>query len=183
MKLHSKESNINRIATILTNITDKSWELRSWEIFLIQKNDITSIMKVTGTWLILKWTTSGGWFSFFIVCAVGENECAWHIGHYLVKCTSPGWWMWNGWEQSTRNILTQCLFVRHKSHLIWPGNEPQLRWLEASQQPPCGQHAANFLRIKGPSSNVSFDQCQQFLSHVSKHSSTWFIRTVLWSTS
>jgi hypothetical protein len=68
-----------------------------------------------------------------------ENESTWYIGHYLVYCISPGWWMMVSVEQSVGWLegetealginLSQCHFIHHKSHKTWPGLEPgSPRW-------------------------------------------------------
>jgi hypothetical protein len=58
-----------------------------------------------------------------------ETGSIWHVGHYLAYCTSPGWWMMMSVQQSVEWLagetevlgvnLSQCCFVRHKSHMSW----------------------------------------------------------------
>jgi hypothetical protein len=74
--------------------------------------------------------------SFFSFFGWGETESTWYVGHYLAYCTSPGWWWWWVWSsrwnewvgepEVLRETLHQCHFVRHESHMTWPGLEPGL---------------------------------------------------------
>jgi hypothetical protein len=69
------------------------------------------------------------------VFAWWETEASWHGGHYLVHCTSPGWWMIRIVQPSGRlrgetellgENLPQCHFVPQNTDMTWSGLETGL---------------------------------------------------------
>jgi hypothetical protein len=73
------------------------------------------------------YTNSTANIVFFFSCG-GVRQSTWYVGHYLVYCTSPGWWMMMSEEQSVEWVegetyvlggnLSHCRLVHRKTHMI-----------------------------------------------------------------